>query len=216
MAAPRREGRAALTTAERAALAVVGVGLIGFAVHGYANGVPSMTSYLLTIVGVGAVVGLLRRDPLPAWLAGALAIDAIAHLSGGLIRVGDGVLYNAGIGERSARLGTHLIQGDHVVHTYGSAVAALAIWFLVLVPMVPPPRPAGALALLAGLGSMGIGALNELIEFVVTLLNENSHVGGYTNTGWDLVANLLGAIVGGGVVWRLERRGSGPEPAEAG
>lgn len=210
--APRRQGRAALTTAERASLAVVIVGLIGFAVHGYVHRVPSTTSYLLTIVAVGTVVGLLRRDPLPAWLAGALAVDALAHLSGGLIRVGDGVLYNAGLGERSARLGTHLVQGDHVVHSYGSAVAALAIWFLVLVPMTAPPRPAGPLALLAGLGSMGIGALNELIEFVVTLLNENSHVGGYTNTGWDLVANLLGAVVGGAIVWRLERRAAGPPP----
>lgn len=41
---------------------------------------------------------------------------------------------------------------------------------------------------------MGIGALNEVFEFGVSRMNPNSNVGGYLNTGWDLVYNTLGCL----------------------
>ncbi|MBK5228543.1 MAG: hypothetical protein JJE05_08555 [Actinobacteria bacterium] len=40
---------------------------------------------------------------------------------------------------------------------------------------------------------LGFGAINETIEFLITLLPGDSNVGGFSNTGWDLVANTLGA-----------------------
>ena len=33
-----------------------------------------------------------------------------------------------------------------------------------------------------------------MIEFTATLLLPNTNVGGYVNTGWDLVSNLVGAV----------------------
>ena len=181
------------------------VALVGFAVHGFVGHVPSTTSYLFTIVALGAIVIALRREPLPDLLAYGLALDAVAHLSGGLIRVGHGVLYNAGVGARSARLETHLIQVDHIVHTYGTFIAAIVVWVLVVRPMVTVPSP-GSVAITCVLAGLGVGATNELVEFVVTLLNSHSHVGGYANTGWDLVANAVGASIAGLVIWRSERR----------
>lgn len=44
---------------------------------------------------------------------------------------------------------------------------------------------------------MGIGALNEVLEFIATLVLVDTNVGGYRNTGRDLIANLLGAAVAG-------------------
>jgi hypothetical protein len=35
--------------------------------------------------------------------------------------------------------------------------------------------------------------LNEVVEFIAVLTIPNTNVGGYENTGWDLVANLVGA-----------------------
>ena len=42
---------------------------------------------------------------------------------------------------------------------------------------------------------MGLGALNEIIEFFAVLNLSNTNVGGYFNTGWDLVANLVGCLI---------------------
>ena len=44
---------------------------------------------------------------------------------------------------------------------------------------------------------MGLGALNEVVEFVAVLTMPETNVGGYTNTGWDLVSNLAGATAMG-------------------
>lgn len=194
-------GRPAPSRAEARALAVVAVALVGFAIGGYAAGMANTTSYLLVVVALAASVGWVRREPLPDLLAYGLALDAVAHLAGGLVRVGHGVLYNAGVGGRSARLGTHVLQYDHVVHAYGSMVATVAIWVLLVRPAVRVQRP-GHVVVVCVLAGLGVGALNELIEFVATLLRSGSSVGGYANTGWDLAANAAGGLLGGLVVRR--------------
>jgi len=42
---------------------------------------------------------------------------------------------------------------------------------------------------------MGLGALNEVVEFAATRLMPRTNVGGYENTGWDLVSNLAGCLI---------------------
>ena len=37
--------------------------------------------------------------------------------------------------------------------------------------------------------------LNEMIEFIATLTIPETNVGGYNNTGWDLVFNLIGCAL---------------------
>jgi hypothetical protein len=41
---------------------------------------------------------------------------------------------------------------------------------------------------------MGLGALNEIIEFSAVMLVPNTNVGGYYNTALDLAFNGLGAV----------------------
>ena len=41
---------------------------------------------------------------------------------------------------------------------------------------------------------MGFGAMNEVVEFIATLTMPETNVGGYVNTGWDLVSNLVGCV----------------------
>jgi hypothetical protein len=57
------------------------------------------------------------------------------------------------------------------------------------------PAPTFGLLVLAAAAGLGFGALNEVIEFVATLTMPETNVGGYVNTGWDLVANTVGATV---------------------
>jgi hypothetical protein len=61
---------------------------------------------------------------------------------------------------------------------------------------IPPCsiRPKWPLLVVAGLMALGLGALNEVLEFVAVLTIPETNVGGYENTGWDLVANLGGVL----------------------
>jgi hypothetical protein len=53
---------------------------------------------------------------------------------------------------------------------------------------------------------MGFGALNEVIEFIAVLTIPHTNVGGYINTGWDLVFNLLGALTAAAAIrWHYAR-----------
>ena len=51
-----------------------------------------------------------------------------------------------------------------------------------------------AISIVVVLAGLGAGALNEIIEFFITVMLQNTGVGGYENTALDLVFNLLGAI----------------------
>ena len=53
---------------------------------------------------------------------------------------------------------------------------------------------------------MGLGAVNEIIEFSAVLAVPETNVGGYYNTALDLVFNGSGAILAMWLVARQERR----------
>ena len=61
-------------------------------------------------------------------------------------------------------------------------------------------RPTPGMLTLCAASGMGFGACNEVVEFVATLLIRNTNVGGYENTGWDLISNLAGAIAGSAII----------------
>jgi hypothetical protein len=45
------------------------------------------------------------------------------------------------------------------------------------------------------MGGVGFGAINEMVEFLATRVVPDTNVGGFENTGWDLVANTVGAAL---------------------
>ena len=193
------------TATETIAVGLAGAGVVVFGIVGFVSGAASTVAYVLSVVILGGVVLALRRGPLPGSLAIALAVDACVHLAGGLVRVGNSGLYNTGFGATSHELHTRLFQYDHAAHTFGSCVAALALWTFLAPPEVDDDHRR-ALTLLCVLGGMGVGAINELVEFIATLAHAGAHVGGYHNTGWDLVANASGALVGGAILIRHHER----------
>lgn len=84
------------------------------------------------------------------------------------------------------------LRFDKVVHAFGFGFATLACYDLLRPSYAGSDRGAAAFAGLAGLG---LGALNEMVEFLIARYSESSNVGGFTNTGWDLVFNTIGAVV---------------------
>jgi hypothetical protein len=56
------------------------------------------------------------------------------------------------------------------------------------------------------LAAAAFGAVNEIVEYVLTLTLADTNVGGYDNTARDLVANLVGGLVVSGWTVRRIRR----------
>jgi hypothetical protein len=188
---------------ERVAVGIVVVALVVFGTLGYATGSTNTTTYVLTVIAGVLLIRGLRRKPLPNGLAIALAIHSVLHMAGGLVNVGNDVLYNASIGPTVSSLHTHVLQYDHLVHGFGSLVGTLTLW-TVLAPPATNPVDRRNVIVLCVLAGLGIGALNEMIEFLATIAHSGTHVGGYDNTGWDLVSNTVGAIIAAAIIMRRQ------------
>ncbi|MFN2536836.1 MAG: hypothetical protein ABR549_01620 [Mycobacteriales bacterium] len=114
-------------------------------------------------------------------LLAMLLVLGCLHMAGGLLPSSRGVLYDYWLVDG-------VLKYDQAVHVFGSLAATWASWQLAgryLDLVRTPPR---AQALIACLGGMGKGAVNEVVEF----LSGGTHTGGYANTGWDLVFDLAG------------------------
>lgn len=161
---------------------------------------------------IGGVVWMDRRVSLPLPVLYGLALWGLVHLLGGTIPIGarwaepgsSGTLYNL-------RVAWWLPKYDQVVHALGFATASLAGWRGLVVASGGRIRAGfGGLFAMAMIG-MGLGAMNEVIEFTATRIMPETNVGGYDNTGWDLVSNLAGCLLA--ALWVRMRPGFGRGPA---
>lgn len=115
-------------------------------------------------------------------------------MAGGSIPVGDTVLYGVQLIPLVANGEFTLIKYDQVVHAFGFAVATLVAHHLLAPRWKEDASKTLGYALAAGVG-MGLGALNEIVEFIAVITFPETGVGGYFNTGLDLVANLVGVLI---------------------
>jgi hypothetical protein len=146
-----------------------------------------------------------------------LALWGLLHMAGGLMPIPESwprggaspVLYNAW-------LFPGWLKYDQLVHAFGFGLTTWICWqglqraFERRRAEVSPT--AGLLTLCASAG-MGLGAVNEVVEFAATLLLPGTNVGGYQNTGWDLVANLVGCVLAAVAIraaWPTPGRSAGP------
>jgi len=186
--------------------AAVAAYLVGFALFGLLTR-SRLTVPYVGIVAAGAlgVAFLDSRVGLTRTALIGLALWGAGHLAGGIVELDGGrILYNG--------LFTRWIHFDNVVHFVGFGAAGMAAWEAIRAWFDegrPPPRRLSVVAAVALLG-MGAGALNEVVEFALTHLLPETEVGGYENTGRDLVANMLGALTAG---WLVSRRAWPERPA---
>jgi uncharacterized membrane protein YjdF len=174
--------------------------------YGAAAGATQTIFYAVFVGGAALLVarlyGKARFGPVVLW---GLAAWGLAHMVGGLVQVGGTVVYERSLGDGEFRF-------DKIVHFFGFGFATLAAYEL-LRRTVGQDAPARSVAITAAFVGLGVGAVNETIEFLITLLPGDSNVGGFSNTGWDLVANALGAATAAWIAPRLERRsGAGVRP----
>jgi hypothetical protein len=84
-----------------------------------------------------------------------------------------------------------------VVHAFGFGLVTWVTWQGVAYAFANSAaaiRPTIGLLTICACAGMGAGALNEVVEFAAFQTLADTNVGDYQNTGWDLVANMVGAI----------------------
>ena len=153
---------------------------------------------MLVLIGVMSVVH--RKVKLTAPLLWAFSVWGLAHMAGGLCPLPSGWPYN---GDQAVLYSLWLIpeklKYDQIVHAYGFGVTTWLCWHILSNALRQPDggavRPTFGMLTLCAAAGMGFGALNEVVEFIAVLTIPNTNVGGYENTGWDLVSNLVGASI---------------------
>ena len=120
----------------------------------------------------------------------------ILHILGGLLPVGDSVLYSFVLIDLISEPYS-ILKYDQVVHFYCYFIAALLMW-KVMSSINNADQSAQqtsflSMAMITVLAATGIGGINEIIEFLATVFIPDTNVGGYENTAIDIVSNFLGA-----------------------
>lgn len=165
--------------------------------------------FLLYVLVMAALIGGIwtvhRRVRLSVGLLWCLTLWGLLHMAGGLLAIPADWPHNAGDAPPvlyNLWFVSGALKYDQVVHAYGFAVTTWLCWQALRAAMAAQagrPReavvPTFGLMLLCAAGGMGFGALNEVVEFIATLTLPQTNVGGYVNTGWDLVANAVGATL---------------------
>ena len=169
--------------------------VVGFAAWFLAIGNVEFLWYIATLLFFVVLIALtIGRTKFPPFILSGLSVWGLAHMAGGGIKVGGNVLYALVlipiVGDGELRI----LKYDQVVHFYGFAVTAVVLWHL-LRTNFPALRGTWTIYCFSALASMGLGCLNELIEFAAVLGLPDTNVGGYYNTALDLAFNSAGAVI---------------------
>jgi hypothetical protein len=182
-----RERVTAVTSRERVVILTMGAAgaIVAFA---FARGDHRVYAYLVvTAVLVTGAALVDRRVRFAPPVLGLLGASLVLHLCGGLLPGRDEkILYDQWIV-------TGVLKVDQLVHFVACAALTIACWSIIGRWLRPGLAPAGP-AFVAALMACGLGAVNELFEFLASLLLHDLDVGGQDNTGWDLAFNLAGAL----------------------
>jgi len=114
-----------------------------------------------------------------------ITIWGLLHMLGGSVYVFNTRLYDLWL--------LPILKYDQFVHYYCYLVITLILNHILISHIKRGTNKVLYLALLV-FAAMGIGSLNEIIEFIPVLIGTSNGVGGYTNTMWDIIFNTLGAL----------------------
>jgi hypothetical protein len=176
-------------TRERDRAVTLTIGAAGAIVaFAFARGDHRVYAYLVVtavLVASGTLVD--RRVRFEPHVLGLLGASLVLHLCGGLLPgPSEKILYDQW-------LLPGVLKVDQLVHFVACAALTIACWSIIRRWLRPGLAPAGP-AFVAALMACGFGAVNELFEFLASLLLHDLDVGGQSNTGWDLAFNLAGAV----------------------
>jgi len=123
----------------------------------------------------------------PVGVLSGLTAWGLLHMLGGYVTMGGHVLY-------AYQLIPGVLRFDQLVHAFGFGFATLFSYY-VLKPNLADKVSWATVSILLVLIGVGLGGLNEIIEFVAVLSVPQTGVGGYENTMWDMLFNTIGAVL---------------------
>lgn len=121
-----------------------------------------------------------------------LTVWSALHLAGGAVPVGDGRLYDCMLIPLSTEY--PIFRYDQLVHIFGFGVATLVMYCLLIPLLKQQFQSSIGLGIVLVMAGLGVGAFNEIVEFIVNIIVPESGVGGYINSSLDLCSNLIGAL----------------------
>lgn len=142
---------------------------------------------------LAVILATNRRVEYPNSLLWGLTLWALLHMSGGSVCMHGKLLYEIILIPISAEYG--VFRFDQFVHIVGFGVATLAVYHLLKPLLKPDVTKWTSLSIVVVMAGLGVGALNEIVEFTATILCPETGVGGYLNTSLDLVADFIGAVL---------------------
>jgi uncharacterized membrane protein YjdF len=162
------------------------------------------------LVLIPTIFTVHRRYPLTAPLLWAFSVWGLLHMAGGLSPIPPGWFRE---GPHAVLYSWWIVPGflkyDQVTHAYGFGITSWLCWHILKCslrsPDGSPVRPTPGILVLCVAAGMGFGAFNEVIEFAATLILPDTNVGNYANTGWDLVANLIGSLIAVMIIGWVEK-----------
>jgi len=158
--------------------------------------------YILVIITyiLLVVISIKKIKYTTAALVG-LTVWSALHLAGGGFSVGNGRLYDVILLPLSADY--PVFRYDQLVHILGFGAATLVAFSLLRDLLNSNATRSIAFRIVLVMTGLGMGALNEILEFGVNIIVPESGVGGYVNTSLDLCSDLVGSIFGVGYIhWR--------------
>lgn len=158
------------------------------------------------IVILGGVLLTTSRTNFPQWLLWMLSVWGLMHVLGGAVQIDGGVLFGYRIYPFLDLGGDfYILKYDQVVHMYLYGVVGMMSFHLLRTRLAISGHTKLLMAL-AVMTSVGVSALNEIMEFLIAVTVERNGVGGYENAMLDLIFNLTGAIVAVGLQALLSRK----------
>ena len=168
---------------------------------------------MTVMLEIALIVYIDRHVKFQKWIMWCLAIWGLVHFAGGLMPIPaeyteagrPANLYNL-------RVSPYLPRFDQIVHTFGFGIATLFCYEAMHHRYKDFRKDSATFGILFLCGC-GLGAMNEVIEFIAVVLMPETNVGGYENTGWDLVCNALGTLIALTIVWN-KKDNAKPLPSE--
>lgn len=182
--------------------------LIGFLVYYILINNYEFLWYIFVIVILGILIGLnLNRakfSNLTLWL---LSIWGFIHMLAGGLKINGATLYSLRLIDILDKGGQfYILKMDQLVHLYGFFVAAFVVYQLIKNIGGEISNSPKLAIFLAFIGSMGLGALNEIVEFIAFVSFEQTGVGDLYNINLDLVFNAIGALIGAFFANKLNKK----------
>ncbi len=170
---------------------------VGFYAWFVYNGNGEFVWYLLQFFAFIMVVciALSRMPDFPTSLLLSMSLVGLLHVAGGGVTINNTPLYSYPLAMlyNGPSPDFFILKYDQVIHFLGFGLVALILRYILL--RYAPTILRFPRALFAGFAALGLGALNEISEFVAVLAFTRTGVGGYFNLALDLSFNLLGIIV---------------------